>query len=239
MIDKSASPELFPAFLHGNKANIICCRGKYTAPFLNMLKLPFKTSPQKFEKVVVGNSQIGELELPKYGDLSPNERLFIKSQNLADIRLEAVKVAKSIATKSGKAVIEIYSALTQGDSESLADYLEEFVSFQDLMEDNSVARNLVLATTVIRRLVPEWEVENTGDPTQIHPKLLELIIEFAKNEESGWQEAVNQKITEEDLGNLPPNIEIPTGEKSTGESAATGPKSSGSRKKTLATSQPG
>ncbi|MBW4677145.1 MAG: hypothetical protein KME52_25010 [Desmonostoc geniculatum HA4340-LM1] len=202
-----------------------------------MLKLPFKTSPQEFEKAVVGNSQTGELELPKYGDLSPNERLFIKTANLADIRLEAVKLAKDIATKSGKTVIEIYNALTQGDSESLADYLEEFVTFQDLLEENSVFRNLVLATAVIRRLVPDWQLENTGDPTQIHPKLLELIIEFARNEESGWETSTNL-ITEEDLGNLPTQ-EIPTGEKSTGDVEDTGLKSNGSRKKALVTSQPG
>lgn len=203
-----------------------------------MLKLPFKTSPQEFEKVTIGNSQIGELELPKYGDISPNERLFIKAANLADIRIAAVKLAKDIATKSGKKVIDIYNALTQGDSESLADYLEEFVSFQDLMDENAVARNLVLATLVIRRLVADWQVENTGDPNQVHPQLLAEIVEFAKKEEAGWPAAVTP-VTEEDLGNLTPNPESQTGEKSTGESEDTGLKSEGSVKEDLATSQPG
>lgn len=206
---------------------------------IQMLKLPFKTSPQEFEKVTIGNSQIGELELPKYGDISPNERLFIKAANLADIRIAAVKLAKDIATKSGKKVIDIYNALTQGDSESLADYLEEFVSFQDLMDENSVARNLVLATLVIRRLVADWQVENTGDPNQVHPQLLAEIVEFAKKEEAGWP-AASTPITEEDLGNLTPTTqEIPTGEKSTGESEDTGLKNSDSTPEDLETSQPG
>ncbi|HYX18628.1 MAG TPA: hypothetical protein VE944_30535, partial [Nostoc sp.] len=87
-----------------------------------MLRLPFKTSPKEFEKVTVGNVEIGELELPKYGDISPNERLFIKAANLADIRIAAVKLAKDIAIKSDKKVIEIYNALTQGDSDSLQDF---------------------------------------------------------------------------------------------------------------------
>jgi hypothetical protein len=203
-----------------------------------MLKLPFKTFPQEFEKVTVGNPQIGELELPKYGDISPNERLFIKTANLTDIRIAAVKLAKDIATKSGNKVIDIYNALTSGDSDSLAEYLEEFVIFQDLLEDNSSARNLVLATAVIQRLVPDWKLENTGDPNQIHPQLLTLVIEFAKNEEAGWTTAATP-ITEEDLGNSIPNPEIQTGEKFTGESAATGHKKKDSVNEDLVASQPG
>ncbi|MHC5779707.1 hypothetical protein [Nostoc sp.] len=203
-----------------------------------MLKLPFKTSPQEFEKVTVGNSQIGELELPKYGDISPNERLFIKSANLVDIRIAAVKMAKDIATKSGTKVIDIYNALTQGDSDTLADYLEEFVNFQDLMDENSRQRNLVLATVILQRLISDWQLENTGDPNQIHPQLLSLVVEFAKKEESGWNETQPQ-VTDEDLENLTPTPEIQTGEKSTGESEDTGLKNSDSTPEDLATNQPG
>lgn len=203
-----------------------------------MLKLPFKTSPQEFEKVIVGNSQTGILELPKYGDISPNERLFIKAAKLADIRISAVKLAKDIATKSGTKVIDIYNALTQGDSETLADYLEEFVNFQDLMDENSRQRNLVLATVMLQRLVPDWQIENTGDPNQVHPKLLGLVIEFAKKEESGWTET-QVGVTGEDLENLTQNPEIQTGEKSTGESEDTGLKNNDSTPEDLATNQPG
>jgi hypothetical protein len=203
-----------------------------------MLKLPFKTSPKEFELAVIGNEIIGILELPKYGDISPNERLFIKSANLTDIRIAAVKLAKDIAVKSGKQTIDIYNALTQGDSESLAEYLEEFVTFQDLMDETAMKRNLVLGTAVIRRLVADWQVENSGDPNQLHPQLLTEVVEFAKNEEAGWPTETTP-ITEEDLGNSTQNQEIPTGEKSTGESAATGRKKKDSVKEDLAASQPG
>ncbi|QLE47957.1 hypothetical protein FD724_07385 [Nostoc sp. C057] len=203
-----------------------------------MLKLPFKTTPKEFELAIIGNDVTGILEIPKYGDISPNERLFIKSANLTDIRIAAVKLAKDIATKSGNKVIDIYNALTQGDSESLAEYLEEFVTFQDLMDETASARNLVLATAVIQRLVPDWKLENTGDPNQVHPQLLTLIIEFAKNEEAGWP-AEATPITEEELGNSIPTPEILTGEKSTGESAVTGRKKKDSAKEDLAVNQPG
>lgn len=202
-----------------------------------MSNIPFKTSPQEFDRITIGNSQIGEIELPKYGDLSPNERLFIKAAKLTDVRIAAVKLAKDIAAKSNQQIIDIYNSLVQGDSESLADYLEEFVNFQDLLEENSFARNLLLATVIIQRLVPDWKTEDSGDPNKIHPKLLELVIEFAKKEENNWNTEITQ-TTEADLGNSS-NQEIPTGQKSTGDVEDTGPKKSASAKKDSATSQPG
>ncbi|MEH1777125.1 hypothetical protein [Nostoc sp.] len=204
-----------------------------------MLKLPFKTSPQEFEKVTVGNPQIGELELPKYGDISPNERLFIKAANLIDIRREAVRLANAIAVKSGKKIVDIYDALVGGNAESLEDYLEDFVDFQGLMEENSRQRKLVLTTAIIKsRLVADWGLEDTQDPNQIHPQLVAKVAEFARNEESGWEEAVVE-VTEEDLGNSTPTPEIQTGQKSTGESEDTGHKKNGSQKKALVGNQPG
>ncbi|MFN6572383.1 hypothetical protein [Dendronalium sp. ChiSLP03b] len=204
-----------------------------------MLKLPFKTSPKEFEKITVGNAEIGELEIPKYGDLTPNERIFIKAANLVDIRMAAVKLANAIAAKSGGKVTDIYYALTQGNAASLGEYLEDFVNFQDLMEENSKSRNSVLATAIIKRLVPEWELENTQDFNQIHPILVQEVADFARKEESGWQEVADEEITEEDLGNSPKNQEIPTGEKSTGDAEDTGRKKKDSAKQALAASQPG
>lgn len=208
--------------------------------FPNMLKLPFKTSPKEFEKVVVGNAEIGELELPKYGDLSPNERIFIKQQtaNTPDIRNSAVKMARTIATKSSKRLIDVYNALTRGDSEFLGDYLEEFVAFQELLDENSRTRNLVLATAILKfRVINDWDLENTQDANQIHPQLVAAFADFARNEESGWSEAT--EATVEDLGNLTNPTENQTGEKSSGDVEDTGHKILASTKKISATNQPG
>lgn len=205
-----------------------------------MLKLPFKTSPKEFEKVTVGNPEIGEIELPKYGDLTPNERIFIKSFALDDIRMSAVKLANTIAAKSGLKTIEIYNALTRGDSQFLGSHLEDFVLFQELMDETSRKRNFILATAVIKRIVPDWDLENTQDANQIHPQLVTAIADFARSEESGWAEASEAaEVTEEDLGNSTNPVESQTGEKSSGDVEDTGLKKADSTKKALATSQSG
>ena len=205
-----------------------------------MLKLPFKSYPKAFERITVGNSEIGELELPKYADLSPNERIFIKEKTalIPDIRNSAIKMARAIATKSGKRMVELYNALVSSDSEVLGDYLEELVEFQQLMEESSRQRNLVTATAVIKfRLVADWDIENSSDAEQIHPQLVEAIAQFARNEESGWKDV--KPTTEDDLGNSTIPQANPTGEKSSGDAEDTGVTTEGSDLKTSATSQPG
>lgn len=172
-----------------------------------MLKLPFKSQPKKVETVTVGNETIGSLDIPKLGDLSVNERIYINQQmkDYPDLRSEAVKMARAIADKSGMKLIDVYNALTSGNSELLGDYLEEFVHFQDVMEKTSIQRRVVLASSMLKfRLVPEWEMENTGDANLIHPKLVEAIADFAQKEESGW--AVPEPITEEELGKSKPEL---------------------------------
>lgn len=126
-------------------------------------------------------------------------------KNHPDIRSEAVRMAKLISAKSGMKLLETYNALTQGSTEILGDYLEEFIHFQDVMEKSSQHRRLVLATAMLKfRLVPEWEMENTGDANLIHPKLVEAIADFAQKEESGW--AIPEPVTEEELGKSKPEL---------------------------------
>jgi hypothetical protein len=207
-----------------------------------MLKLPYKTTREEFEKVTLGNAKIGELELPKLGDLSPNERCFIKqaTKDLPDLRRLAAQLAKDIATKSGKTILEVYNALTSGDVEELSDFLDQFLCFQDQMEENAQKRNLIMATAVIKmRICPDWDIENTGNAEEIHPKLVELITEFARNEESGWVTST-EPVTEDDLGKssmeMTPN---PIGEKSSGESEDTGEMTKDLAATALDSSQPG
>lgn len=167
-----------------------------------MLKLPFTISPKKVETHKVGDAEIGELEVRRLNDLSPNERIWISEQmkNYPDLRTEAIKIARAIASKSGKKLLETYEALTSGEIEALGDFLEEFVLFQKMNEETSRKRRIVMATAIIRfRVMPEWEIENTGDANLIHPKLVTALADFATKEESGWAEPETAPVTEEEL----------------------------------------
>lgn len=174
-----------------------------------MKKLPFVTEPQAFELVTVGTPAIGELSIAKLQDLSPNERKYLREQSksLPDLKREAVKLAQVIAAQIDKTVVEVYTALTNGNTVLLADHLGEVIDFQEKMELVAEARSLLLATLILRFRVMKdaeepWELEDTGNADVIHPELVSAIAQFAAKEEAGWPESVVQpELTDEDLGN--------------------------------------
>lgn len=191
-----------------------------------MSKLPFKTAPKAPETVLVGDEAIGTLEIPKLYDLSPNERIYIreKMQGVPDLRVEAVKLAKAIARTTGQKLLDVYNALTRSDTEALGENLEEFINFQELMERASQQRELVTATAILRyRVCPDWTLEDSRDATQISPKLLVAVYEFAQKEEAGWVEAEEgEPITEELLGKSSQAPQIQTGQPFTGDVSTIG-----------------
>lgn len=140
-------------------------------------------------------------------DLSPNERIFVRQETkaLPDLRSSAVQMAKAIATQSGMKLLDVYNALTRGDTDLLGDHLEYVVDFQDLMERVTMHRRVVMATAILKyRVIAEWTVEETQDANQLHPKLMEAIADFAQKEENGWVEQTEaEAVTEEDLEGKP------------------------------------
>lgn len=169
-----------------------------------MSGLPFITAPKAFESVEVGSANCGVLAIKKLKGLSVNERKYLKelTKDLPDLRKEAVRMAKTIAAEMGTKLVEVYSALTAGDTEYLSDHLEAVLEFQDKMEQVTEQRIPALATTIIKfRIDPAWAIEDTGNADTIHPELVAAIAEFASNEESGWAQPEAAEVTEEDLGN--------------------------------------
>jgi siderophore synthetase component len=172
-------------------------------------QLPFITKPQGTEKYNVGNAIIGELAIPKLGDLSINERRYLKqvTAELPDLRKEAVKMAKVIADDMEANLLDVYNALTAGDTYYLSNHLGEVIEFQDKMDLVSSQRQMHLATMIIKfRIEPAWETENTGNADLIHPDLVKEIAQFASKEENGWIVAKPEEeepTTEEDLGKSP------------------------------------
>lgn len=146
------------------------------------MKLPFKTTPRQFEKVTVGNLEIGELEFPKYGDLSPNERAYLKAslKDVPNLRESAVKFARKISSKSGLPIVDVYEALVGADLEKLVDHLEEFVEFQALMDESKEKRRLAMVTTLIRyRLNPKPEEVKSCE--LVLDTLQDLLTKYASN----------------------------------------------------------
>jgi hypothetical protein len=165
------------------------------------VKLPFDVEP-KAQPIQerVGNEDIGILKLPRINDLSPADRLFIRntSKTMPNIQREAVKMAKAIAASAGMKLVEAYEALVGGDTEVLGEYLEEILAFQDLVEEVSAQRPQIMATAMLRRVVPDWTLEQTQT---LSSGLIQSLAEFANKEEHGWEVATEaaEPVSEETL----------------------------------------
>ena len=157
-------------------------------------------------------------------------------KGVSDLRAEAVRLAKNIADESGLKVLSVYNALTRSDTNVLEGHLGDLIEFQQVMDAHSEQRRLALSTAMLKRLVPDWSLADTGNSEEIHPSLVDEVYSFALKEESGWEEAETADPTEEDLGK---QQTTPTGEKSSGESGDTGVVMPDLTQKALAASQPG
>ena len=171
--------------------------------------LPFVVQPKAVVKERVGSEDYGVLEIRRINDLSVNERKYIRQQteHLKDPNKEAVRISQAIADESGLPLVEVYEALVSGNTEFLEEHLEAMIKFQDLINEVTVTRQIVMATAILRfRVDPEWTVEDTGNDNLIHPELLKAVIEFAQKEESNWkepakpEEEAKPELTEEVLG---------------------------------------
>ncbi|QSJ14599.1 hypothetical protein JYQ62_22125 [Nostoc sp. UHCC 0702] len=155
-----------------------------------MIKLPFIVEP-KIETCILGNPQIGEVEIPKYWGLSSQEEEFIAlhTANLPESYKLAVQCATNIASVLNAKIIDVANALLLSDYDFFKDNLGEIFKFNDLSRENAVKGKLVMATAIIKyRLVSEWTLEDTYNPDQIPPRLVEKIGDFAFNERLGWQD---------------------------------------------------
>lgn len=103
-----------------------------------MSLLPFVVAPQKkYEKVKVGNPDLGILEIEKYGGLSFAEQRYIKAQKLFNYRNELASLARRIAQA------------TQGDwayiNNRINAYLFGGVITGDILEINGEDRGKIVA----------------------------------------------------------------------------------------------
>lgn len=159
------------------------------------MRLPFKVEP-KPKLISVGTEETGILEIPRLGDLTVLERIFIQENTQQDANTAILKLAKAIASATSQPTFRIYRAITDGDLEVIGEYLEEFREVRKQTNLITSEQQIVRATTIIKyRLAPEWTLEDSRNPDLISPGLLKAVAEFGLNEENGWVEP--EPITEE------------------------------------------
>ena len=160
------------------------------------MKLPFKTLPKQQEMGTVGNEDTGTIEIPKLYDLSVNERIYLdqkeKRIGVESVANSAVKFAKKIATGSGIKFNAAYDAIINNDMDVIGPFADELVEFNKEYAKFTLSRKIILATLMLRRVQKDITEEVCGDATQVPPKLVDLLAEYAEGEMRGWVEPEEQ-----------------------------------------------
>lgn len=169
------------------------------------VSLPFAVAP-KPETVKVGNAACGVLEIQKFNDLTPVERVWIRQQKaeIPNTQSEGVKLARKLSQTSGLPLVEVFQALMAGNLAYLADYTDEVLNFVEDADEFSQKQAEIMASAILlHRVSPEWKLEFCQDEKIILPELVSLLETFANNEAAHWAGVKPEpvELTEEALGN--------------------------------------
>ena len=158
-----------------------------------MKTLPFVVKPKAaFCDIELGTDESGIIKIEKRGYLTVAEKSFVDgvtqgSDGMADI----VSLAKKISRKHKKSTEESFNAImdtmagnikTKFHGEVEDEYGDELSQLTITLSE-AVQRRAIAAATILlqSRVDPEWGVEDT---VNLHPDLIEKLLEFYNDEEN-------------------------------------------------------
>lgn len=170
-----------------------------------MAVLPFVVQPKKnSEKVLVGNEEVGIIEIERKGYLTVAEKSFVESitqgsEGVSSMVFLANKVAANHKTTPEKAYVAITSAMSGEANTKLASlivekYPEDLASVTAKLTESMQRRQIAAATVLLKtRVSDEWTIEDT---MELDPELLAGIAELYDKEEQRLP--VDKKTAEEE-----------------------------------------
>lgn len=158
-----------------------------------MSKLPFVVQPRlKPRKDIIGNDEVGKIEIERKGYLTVAEKAFINSQLTGDTTASLfIKLTRKVSTELKMDMNDAYTLISevmQGDIESdqhrqiAEDFKEDIM---DLVKEMTSLERIRVLTCVYCLLL--YRVNPDLDPEAIdemHPDLVDMIMEFYQEEES-------------------------------------------------------
>lgn len=169
--------------------------------------LPFVVAPSRtYEKVQVGNPEIGVLEIEKYGDLSPFETGFIKDQNLFNYKKELAKLAKDISREHGshfaytndRINAYVFGGVIEGDTVKFEGKEATVVGVERDENYDISAVTIDIGgkegkTQIVKTTLDQLELDNPdwyGDSYQAIQELSDLFVESLKARDIAYATAI-------------------------------------------------
>lgn len=140
--------------------------------------LPFVTKPVKQDLVIIGDERSGTIALPRYDDITPNEKMFIDNEvkELPDTEQMLIKLVNNISEKTGTPVEEVWDSVRNNDATKLMKGdMEGLMGLRRVQEENAGIKRLIYATAMLRfrcTECAEWTIKDVGNPDLVPTRLL-------------------------------------------------------------------
>ena len=140
--------------------------------------LPFVTKPVKQDLVIIGDERSGTIALPRYDDITPNEKMFIDNEvkELPDTEQMLIKLVNNISEKTGTPVEEVWDSVRNNDATKLMKGdMEGLMGLRRVQEENAGIKRLIYATAMLKfrcTECAEWTIKDVGSPDLVPTRLL-------------------------------------------------------------------
>jgi hypothetical protein len=161
-------------------------------------KLPFSIKPAGQTLVEIGDDQCGTVKLPRYDDITPNEKMFIDEsiKELPDSEALLIKLVNTIAEKRDTPVEEVWEQVRNNDAiQLMKGDMEGLMHLRKVQSDNASIKRLIYATAMIIYRCPdcsEWTMQDVSNPKLVPPKLLRYLEEFCLTEMNRGQTPLSE-----------------------------------------------
>lgn len=145
---------------------------------MTVKSLPFVTKPVKQDLVIIGDERSGTIALPRYDDITPNEKMFIDNEikELPDTEQMLIKLVNNISEKTGTPVEEVWDSVRNNDASKLMKGdMEGLMALRRVQEENAGIKRLIYATVILRfrcSECAEWTIRDVGNPELVPTRLL-------------------------------------------------------------------
>jgi hypothetical protein len=145
---------------------------------MTVKSLPFVTKPTKQDLVIIGDERSGTIALPRYDDITPNEKMFIDNEvkELPDTEQMLIKLVNNISGVTGTPVEEVWDSVRNNDASKLMKGdMEGLMALRRVQEENAGIKRLIYATAMLKFRCPEcaeWTIKDVGNPDLVPTRLL-------------------------------------------------------------------
>lgn len=154
--------------------------------------LPFKYKPIGEQTVEVGEPSCGIIEIPRYDDITPAEKIFIdkETKDMPDTTEALCRFIDEVARETGKPKKEIWKMVQNNDVLELMDASPKgLIELRKIQEQVDSIKRVIIAVAILKHRVKGCEditVKDALDPQFMPAKLLRHIEEFYQKEVAGW-----------------------------------------------------